>query len=232
MQARDIMTANVATVRPDTEVSEIAKHLLARNISALPVVVDRDKVVGIVSEGDLMRRSENETERQPSWWIRMFAEPQDRARDYVKSHGLHAREIMSRNVISVAEDASLAQIAETLEKNHIKRVTVLRDGKLVGIVSRANLLQGLVAAGAKTPVTASDRDLKAAIEGAMNATGLNEQYVNVTVADGAAAIWGMAETKAEQAALGIAAEEVAGVGRVDNHIGVMPVSVRMVIGSE
>ena len=232
MQAKDIMTANVATVRPDTKVSEIAKHLLARNISALPVVVDRDKVVGIVSEGDLMRRSENETERQPSWWIRMFAEPQDRARDYVKSHGLHAREIMSRNVISVAEDASLAQIAETLEKNHIKRVTVLRDGKLVGIVSRANLLQGLVAAGVKTPVTANDRDLKTAIQTAITEARLDAQYVSIVVTDGVATIWGTVETKAERSALGIAAEVVAGAGRVDNRLDVMPALVRTVIGSQ
>jgi len=231
MQAKDIMTANVATVRPDAEVSEIAKQLLARHISAMPVV-DQDRVVGIVSEGDLMRRSENETERQPSWWIRMFAEPQDRARDYVKSHGLRAEEIMSRDVISVAEDASLAEIAETLEKNHIKRVTVMRDGKLVGIVSRANLLQGLVAAGAKKAVTASDRDLKAAIQAAINAAGLDAQYVNIVVADGVATVWGMAETKAEKAALGIAAEEVAGVGRVDNHISIMPALVRTTIGSQ
>ena len=140
MQARDIMTASVVTVRPATEVSEIAKLLLARNISAMPVVVDQDKVVGIVSEGDLMRRSENETERQRSWWIRAFAEPEARARDYIKTHGMCAKDIMSKKVISVSEDTSLADIAETLEKHHIKRVTVMRDGKLVGIVSRANLL--------------------------------------------------------------------------------------------
>ena len=232
MQASDIMTASVATVRPDAEVSEIAKHLLARNISALPVVVDRDKVVGIVSEGDLMRRSENETERKPSWWIRMFAEPRDRARDYVKSHGLHAENIMSRNVISVAEDTSLAEIAKTLEKHHIKRVTVLRDGRLVGIVSRANLLQGLVAAGTKTAVSASDRDLKAAIHAAINAAGLNAQYVNIVVAEGVASIWGTVETKAERSALGIAVEEVAGVGHVENRLDVMPALVRTTIGSQ
>jgi CBS domain-containing protein len=232
MQARDIMTANVETVRPDTEVREIVKRLLARNISAMPVVDDQDKVVGIVSEGDLMHRSENETERQQSWWIRMLAEPLDRARDFVKANAQHAKNIMSREVISVTEDTSLVEIAETLEKHHIKRVPVMRDGKLVGIVSRANLLQGLVAAGAKTVVSENDRDLKDAIEGAMNAAGLNAQYVNVVVADGSLTLWGMVETKAEQAALGIAAERVAGVGRVDNHIGVMPALVRTVIGSE
>jgi CBS domain-containing protein len=226
------MTASVATVRPDAKVSEIAKQLLARHISALPVVVDRDKVVRIVSESDLMCRSENETERQSPLWIRMFAEPRDRAHDYIKSHGLHAREIMSRNVISVAEDTPLAEIAETLEKHHIKRVTVLRDGRLVGIVSRANLLQGLVAAGAKPAVTVSDRDLKAAIQTAMHAAGLDAQYVNIVVADGVATMWGTVETKAEASALGIAAEEVAGVGQVDNRLDVMPGLVRTTIGSQ
>jgi CBS domain-containing protein len=226
------MTASVATVRPDAEVSEIAKQMLARNVSALPVVVDRDKVVGIVSEGDLMCRSENQTERRPPWWNRMFAEPRDRARDYTKSHGLHAREIMSRDVISVAEDASLAEIAETLEKHHIKRVTVMRDGKLVGIVSRANLLQGLVAAGAKTVATVSDRDLKATIQKAINEAGLDAQYVNIVVADGVASIWGTVETEAERSALGIAAVEAAGASRVDNHLDVMPALVRTTIGSQ
>ncbi len=232
MQARDIMTASVATVRPDAEVSEIAKQLLARNISAMPVVVDRDKVVGIVSEGDLMHRSENETERQPSWWIRLFAEPQDRASDYVKSHGLHAKDIMSRDVISVTEDASLAEIAETLEKNHIKRVTVMRDGKLVGIVSRANLLQGLVAAGTKTAATANDSDLSVAVESAALKACLNVEYVSVVVADGVATLWGMVESDAERSALGVAAERVAGVSRVENNINVMPALVRTTIGTQ
>ncbi len=232
MQARDIMTASVATVRPDTEVSEIAKQLLARNISAMPVVVDRDRVVGIVSEGDLMRRSENETERQPSWWIRVFAEPEDRARDYIKTHGMCAQDIMSRNVISVAEDTPLAEIAETLERHHIKRVTVLRDDKLVGIVSRANLLQGLVAAGAKTAASESDRDVRAAIEQTAAEAGLGVEHVSVVVADGVATMWGMVESDAERTALGLAAERVAGVRRVENNINVMPAMVRASMGAQ
>ena len=232
MQAKDIMTASVATVRPDTEISEIAKQLLARNISAMPVVVDQDRVVGIVSEGDLMRRSENGTERQRSWWIRAFAEPEVRARDYIKTHGMCAKDIMSRNVISVSEDTSLADIAETLEKRHIKRVTVMRDEKLVGIVSRANLLQGLVAAGAKTAATASDRDLRTAIENAASKAGLNDQHVSVVVADGVATLWGMAETATERSALGIAAKRVAGVSRVENNINIMPDMVRSTMGAE
>jgi CBS domain-containing protein len=232
MQAKDIMTAAVETVTPDTEMTEIARRLIARNISALPVVDGQNHVVGIVSEGDLMRRSENETERQPSWWIRVFAEPEDRARDYIKTHGMCAQDIMSRNVISVTEDTPLAEIAETLERHHIKRVTVLRDDKLVGIVSRANLLQGLVAAGAKTAASDSDRDVRAAIEKAAAEAGLVAEHVSIVVADGVASIWGMVQSDAERTALGLAAERVSGVSRVENNINVMPAMVRASMGAQ
>jgi len=222
MQAKDIMTVNVETVRPDTEVIEIAQRLIARNISAVPVVDDGGTVVGIVSEGDLIHHSEHGRERQPSWWIRLFANAGGDAPDYTRSHGLQAGEVMSREVICVAEDALLADIAETLEKHHIKRVPVLRDGKLVGIVSRANLLQGLVAAGTKTPVSAHDRDIKTAIEAATLKPGFNAQSFNVVVAEGVATIWGMVGSEADRSALIAAAEGVAGVDRVDNHIKVVP----------
>ncbi len=232
MQAKDVMTAAVETVTPDTEVTEIARRLIARNISAMPVVDGDGSVVGIVSEGDLMRRSENETERRPSWWIRAFADPEERARDYVKTHGMCAKDIMSRGVISVTEDTSLAEIAETLERRHIKRVTVLRDGKLVGIVSRSNLLQGLVAAGAKTDTSESDRDIRAAIESAASGAGLATENVNVVVADGVVSLWGMMASDAERSAFGVAAERVTGVNRVENNINVMPAMVRAGIGAQ
>ncbi len=232
MLAVDIMTASVETVAPDTKIAEIARRLLARNISAMPVVDNRGRVVGIVSEGDLMRRSENETERQPSWWIRVFAEPEDRARDYIKTHGMCAQDIMSRNVISVSEGTPLAEIAETLERNHIKRVTVMRDDKLVGIVSRANLLRGLVAVGAKTDASKSDRDLRTAIEKAALQAGLKAEHVSVVVADGVATVWGMVESDAERSAIGVAAERVVGVSQVENNINVMPAMVRASMGAQ
>jgi CBS-domain-containing membrane protein len=223
MQAKDIMTANVETVRPDTEAIEIAQRLIARNISAVPVVDDSDRVVGIVSEGDLIHHSGDAPDRQPSWWIRLFAETKEHTPDYAKSHGLHANDIMSRDVISVDEDMLLADIAETLEKHHIKRVPVVRGDRLVGIVSRANLLQGLVAAGTKTPVSARDRDIKAAIEAATLKPGLTAQYFSVVVADGVATIWGVVDTEVERSALIDATAAVTGVSRVDDHINILPV---------
>ena len=232
MLAIDIMTAAVETVTPDTKITEIARRLLARNISAMPVVDDRGRVVGIVSEGDLMRRSENETERQPSWWIRVFAEPEERARDYIKTHGMCASDIMSRNVISVSEGTPLADIAETLERHHIKRVTVMRDDKLVGIVSRANLLRGLVAAGTGTAASENDRDLRTAIESAALKAGVNVEHVSIVVADGVATVWGMVESDVERLAIGVAAERVPGVSRIENNIIVMPAMVRAAMGAQ
>lgn len=232
MQAKDVMTVTVATVTPAAEVPEIARRLIAQNISAMPVVDAQDHVVGIVSEGDLMRRSENETERQPSWWIRAFAEPETRARDYLKTHGLCAQDIMSREVISVSEDTSLSDIAKTLEKNHIKRVTVMRGAKLVGIVSRADLLRGLVAAGATPVASESDRELKTAIESSALQGGLNTDHISVVVANGVATLWGMVGSQTECRALGVAAKQVAGVDKVENNINIMPALVRTGMGAQ
>ncbi len=230
MQASDVMTTNVETVRPDTAVSEIAKRLLKRNISAVPVVDDENRVIGMVSEGDLMRRPEGGTARPRSWWLGLFADTEESRRDYVKSHGLYARDVMLPDVISVGEEASLAEIATTLEKNRIKRVPVVRDGKLVGIVSRADLLQGLAAAGTERSISPSDRDIKMSIEKAVHDTGVSMLYVNIVVVDGVATIWGMVESEAEKAAMRAAAEGIVGVREVQDNVNVMPDRVRATLG--
>lgn len=145
MRADDIMSVDVITVAPDAEITEVARTLIANHISAVPVVNEAGGVIGIVSEGDLMRRPESGTERHPSWWLTFLADTQERAQEFVKSHGQYAKDVMSPKVITVTPETPMEDIAEILEKNRIKRVPVVQDGKLVGIVSRANLLQGLVA---------------------------------------------------------------------------------------
>ena len=145
MQARDVMTTNVVTVTPDVAVEEIARLLLERNISGVPVVDGDDAVLGIVSEGDLMRRPETGAAPRRSWWLEFAASSRWRAAEYIRSHGVTAGDIMTRDVVTVAETANMGEIAEILEERKIKRVPVVRDGKLVGIVSRSNLLQALVA---------------------------------------------------------------------------------------
>jgi len=122
MQARDIMTTGVITVGPDAEVAEITKCLLDNRISAVPVVEPDGRLVGIVSEGDLIRRPEMGTERRRSWWLSLLLLPEHSAIDYIKTHGRHARDVMTRELITVNDDAMLEEIAEILEKRRIKRV--------------------------------------------------------------------------------------------------------------
>ena len=142
MRAMDVMTTDVVTVDPTTSVQALAMLLSERCISGVPVVDSKDRLVGIVSEGDLMHRVETGTERltgrRRSWWLDTIASEQELARDYVKSHGRTAKDVMTRDVISVTDTTELADVAMLLETKRIKRVPVLRDGKLVGIVSRAN----------------------------------------------------------------------------------------------
>ncbi len=122
MQASDIMTAKVVTVSVDTDVEVIARLLLERRISAVPVVDSSDPILGIVSEGDLIRRPETETERHRSWWLRLLADKAERAEEYVKSHGRRADQVMTRDVVTVSEDNKVGDIAELLEQWRIKRV--------------------------------------------------------------------------------------------------------------
>src|SRR5271168_3666552 len=166
MRATDTMTTNVITVDPDTSVQALAALLSERGISGVPVVDSDNRLIGVVSEGDLLHRVETGTERQPerltgprrSWWLDAIASNQDLARDYVKSHGRTVKDVMTPDVISVADTTELAEIAMLLETKRIKRVPVLSDGKLVGIVSRANLVRALAATKSDPAIDADNDD--------------------------------------------------------------------------
>src|SRR5271165_5450277 len=143
MRAMDVMTSEVITVRENASVTAVAKLLAEHGISAVPVVDKDNRVIGMVSEGDLLHRAETGTERSRAWWLEMLASTNQLAGDYIKSHSGAVKDVMTRNVISVSDTTLVADIAVLLETNRIKRVPVLRDGKLVGIVSRANLVRAL-----------------------------------------------------------------------------------------
>ena len=226
MQAKDIMTTAIATVPPQATVRDIAKLLLARRISAVPVVDSDGKVLGIVSEGDLMRRPETGTERHPSWWLTLLDNSEERALQYVKSHGGTAGDVMTRDVKTVDEHATLEEIAEQLERHRIKRVPVLRDGRLVGIVSRADLLRGLIARQSAPAVTATDDEIKRAVEAAILQAGAGFAFLSVVVSGGVVHMWGSVGSEVEKRAAGMAAEGVPGVKSVRNEIGILPPRIR------
>ena len=221
MQAKDVMTTPVVTVEPEAVVRDIAKLLLRRRISAVPVVDADHHLLGIVSEGDLMRRPESGTLRHPSWWLRLLAMPEGTATEYSRSHARRARDVMTSRVVSVAEETPLEEIADLLERNSIKRVPVVRDGRLVGIVSRANLLHGLVARGSARAVPSSDREIRAAVTAQLRQAKI-DWHVNAVVSSGVLHLWGAVESDAQKHAAHVAAGEVPGVTEVQNHLSVLP----------
>jgi CBS domain-containing protein len=232
MQAKDVMTSEVVTVTPATPVAEIAKRLLERRISAVPVVDENRRILGIVSEGDLMRRAETGTERKASWWLSLLAGPDDAVADYVKAHGRTAADVMTRDVVTVGERVPLERIATLLERSQIKRVPVVRGGKLVGIVSRANLLHGLATRKPGVAPGATDRVIRARVVEEIRNAGVDQALLSVVVSKGIVQMWGTAYTAEQKRAARVAAENTPGVRRVTDHVAVLPQHLRAVMGAE
>jgi CBS domain-containing protein len=220
MKAQDIMTREVATVRPETSVREIAALMMEKNISGVPVVGDNGGLVGIVSEGDLLHRAEVGTERKHKWWFRFFADSNAAARDYTKAHGLTAHDVMSRYVITVRDDADLRDVADILDSHHIKRVPVVQDGRLVGIISRRDLVRALTQVEALSPPAKVDN---AALHNVLrerfkSQSWLNDAYIYTAVNDGVVELWGLVVSDDQHRALRTLVEETPGVGRVEDRL--------------
>ena len=248
MLAKDVMTTRVITVSADTPVDEVVQTLLKWRISAVPVVDAAGEMVGIVSEGDLVRRAESGTETDDSWWLSGLLEPDERARRYAKACGLFAKDVMTSSVITADEDDSLRSLATMLEENRIKRVPVVRKGRLVGIVSRANLLHGLVAlpespvegnqaaelatAATHKSLTTDDKAIRATIlDRLQNEIGVG-RAVNVIVCNGIVDLWGGVETETERQAVRAVAENAPNVSEVKDHLSVLPDEMRRLLGAD
>ena len=220
MKARDVMTAPAITVTAETPVSEIARLLLERRISGVPVVDASGRVVGILSEGDLLRRAETRTERRRPRWLELLLDRSIQAAEFAKVHGTTAGDVMTRKVISVAPETDLAEIANLLERSRIKRVPVMDKGALVGIVSRANLLHGL-AAGGREPAEQppGDAEIRSRVIEALAAERwVDQNRVNVVVNDGIVHVWGVVSSEDRRRALDIAIRGVPGVTGVADHL--------------
>ena len=222
MKARDIMTEDVVSVRTDTPVQEIVDLMLSRHISAVPVVDANQRVVGIVSEGDLMNRPEAGTRHSTrSWWLRLLDSPADQASDFLKVYGGNAGEVMSRKVVTAGEDEDVAAIASLLEKHRVKRVPIVRDGRLVGIVSRANLLRCFGQVARQQTASDDSKDVRSRIHARLAEAGMHGNWVNVIVSDATVELWGAVETQDQIAAAQAAARTEGGPRQIVNHLALL-----------
>jgi CBS domain-containing protein len=223
MDASDVMVRRVVTIGPDDDVAAAVRLLVDHDISALPVVDAENHVLGLLSEGDLLHRAEDGTLKRRPWWVEALTPSSTLALDYAKSHGRRVAEVMSAKVISASEDTPLWELANILEKNRIKRVPILKDGKLVGIVSRSNLIQALASAeaGLEPPAkdAAADRDIRNAILARLADqpwTDFGER--NIVVSDKVVHLWGLVGSPEEHKALLALAEGIPGVRKISDEM--------------
>ncbi len=220
MQARDVMVSPVVTVGPNATVRQVAQILLAQHISAVPIIDADNRILGIVTEGDLIHRVEAGTERRYSWWLRVLTGDAQMAADYVKSHAVKVYDIMTRDVVTAAPETPLSDIAMLLEEKQIKRVPIVnQQNQLVGLVSRANLLQAIASARPELELSLSDATIrKRFLEELKKQSWVHTFNLNATVKNGVVDLWGFAPSVAERAAIRVAAEAVPGVVTVNDHL--------------
>jgi CBS domain-containing protein len=213
------MTRKVISVRPDTSIAAAANIMLQQHIGGLPVVSETGKLAGIISEGDFVRRSEIGTQRKRGRWLRILVGPGRAATDFVHEQGRKVNEIMTPEPLTVTDDIPLEEIVKMMEKNHVKRLPVLRGSKLVGIVTRANLLQAVADLARDVPdPTADDDHIRNRVFVAIEKTDWRPAALSVTVRDGIVHLSGVVfDERSRQAAI-VAAENVSGVTKVHDHL--------------
>ncbi len=220
MRARDVMVRDVVTVTPDTDIEEAVKLLVAHDISALPVVDGHANLVGIISEADLIHRPEIGAERRRPWWLEAVTPAATLADEFSKAHGKKVGEMMTRDVVSTTEDTPLSEIAALLEHKRIKRVPITRDGKVVGVVSRANLIQALASlVGDLEESPTTDRKIRDDLLNKLKQQSWTDFGArNVIVSRGVVHLWGLVSSDSERKALIALAESVPGVTRVADEM--------------
>jgi CBS domain-containing protein len=219
MRAHQIMTRPVITVTPETTIVEAANIMLQRHISGLPVIDATGKLIGIISEGDFIRRSEIGTQRKRGRFLRFILGPGKEATDFVHEHGRKIDEIMTPEPLTIEESTDLGKIVELMEKNHIRRLPVTRGDKLVGIVSRANLLQAVASLARQVPdPTADDDHVRNRIIDSLEKKDWCPFGLSVIVRDGIVHLSGVITEERSRKAAIVAAENVAGVTKVHDHL--------------
>jgi CBS domain-containing protein len=219
MRAHQIMTRPVIAITPETTVLDAANTMLQRHVSGLPVVDATGNLVGIVSEGDFIRRSEIGTQRKRGWLLKFILGPGQAATDFVHDHGRKIAEIMTPEPLTITEDTTLEEIVALMERNHVKRLPVTREDRLVGIVSRANLLQAVASLAREIPdPTADDDHIRNRIINALAKNDWCPQSLNVIVRDGIVHLSGIITDERSRQAAVVVAENVTGVNKVHDHL--------------
>jgi CBS domain-containing protein len=219
MRAHQVMTRHVITVGPETTILEAANTMLQNHISGLPVVDANGALVGIVSEGDFIRRAEIGTQRRRGRWLNLLLGPGAAASDFVRAQGRKIGEIMTPEPLTVTEETSLEDIVRLMEKNNVKRLPVMRGSRIVGLVSRSNLLQAVASLARDVPdPTADDDHIRDRIIATIAKNDWMPFGLNVVVRNGVVHLDGVVtEERSRQAAI-VAAETVAGVKEVHDHL--------------
>jgi CBS domain-containing protein len=228
MNAADVMTRNILSVAPDSTIAEAVRTMLDNRISGLPVIDEAGRLVGILTEGDLLRRGETATERHRPRWLEILMGPGRLAEEYVRTHSRRIAEVMTRDPVSVAPDTPLKEIVGLMERHRIKRVPVLDGDAPVGILSRADLLRGIAGALEAYPAAAamSDEEIRERILAELaRAAWVPRDGIAITVENGVVDLNGVILDEKEREALRVAAENVPGVRAVEDHlVWVEPVS--------
>ena len=220
MRAHQIMTRNAITVLPETPILEAAHKMLENHVSGLPVLDASGRLVGIVSEGDFLRRSEIGTQPKRPRWLQYFLSPAHSANDFIQTRGRKVEDVMTRDPVTADENTPLDQLVHLMEKNGIKRLPVLRNDKLVGIITRANLLQAVASMAKEIPdPTADDEHIRDRIIRTLEATDWRPTGLQVAVRNGVVHLHGLIinDDSARRASI-VAAENISGVKEVHDHL--------------
>jgi CBS domain-containing protein len=220
MKVRDIMSTRVVSIAPDANVLEAVRLMLQNHISGLPVIDRSGALVGVVTEGDFLRRSETGTERKRPRWLEFLMGPRRLADEYVHTHARKVEDVMTREPITITEDAALDEVVRIMERRRIKRLPVMRGAQVVGIVSRANLLHALASLGAAaSPPAKTDVAIREQLLVEFDRqTWAPVALIDVVVKDGAVELWGTITEEAQGEALKVCAENIPGVKSVVSHL--------------
>jgi CBS domain-containing protein len=220
MQAKDVMTGKIVSIEPGASVIEAVRRMLQHGISGLPVIDSAGNLQGVVTEGDFLRRAETGTQRKRSRWVEFLLGPGRLAADYAQSAGRKVEEVMTPDVVTATEDTPLERIVQLMERHHVKRIPIVRGDKVIGIVTRANLMRALASlALAEHPVAPPDATIRERLLAELKKQSWAPVgLLDIVVKDGVVKLSGALTDERERQAIRIAAENIAGVKKVEDHL--------------